>query len=211
MNEMKDSEFKRMFRMSRRAFQNLLDKVSPELSVDENQATRGSGSPNLPQTALAATIRWLAGGSYLDICALFGLDFHNFFNRNYVLWKTITILDNVLTLGINFSDDEELEQTFEEFGKLCDGRMRGCAMAIDGWVCKTRKPTTKEVGISIKNYRNRKGCWGLVVLAGCDALCRFNYLSARTSGFLPTITFVREQKVSKYARITYTCKIRANT
>ena len=78
MNEMKDSEFKRMFRMSRRAFQNLLDKVSPELSVDENQAIRGSGSPILPQTALAATIRWLAGGSYLDICALFGLDFHNF-------------------------------------------------------------------------------------------------------------------------------------
>jgi hypothetical protein len=78
MNEMKDSEFKRMFRMSRRAFQNLLNKVSPELSVDEKQAIRGSGFPILPQTALAATIRWLAGGSYLDICALYGLDVHNF-------------------------------------------------------------------------------------------------------------------------------------
>ena len=31
-------------------------------------------------------------------------------------------------------------------------------------------------------YRNRHGCWGLVVLAGCDARCRFTMFSCKNSG-----------------------------
>jgi hypothetical protein len=31
-------------------------------------------------------------------------------------------------------------------------------------------------------YRNRHGCWGTVVLAGCDARCRFTMFSCKNSG-----------------------------
>jgi hypothetical protein len=55
-------------------------------------------------------------------------------------------------------------------------------MAIDGLVVKTRQPKKDEVGLSVKSYRNRKGCWGIIVLGGCDARCRFTMWSARHSG-----------------------------
>ena len=60
--------------------------------------------------------------------------------------------------------------------------MDKCVMAIDGWVCKTRQPTLKEVGNTIGSYRNRKQCWAILVLAGCDSKCRFNMFSAKWSG-----------------------------
>jgi hypothetical protein len=32
------------------------------------------------------------------------------------------------------------------------------------------------------SYRNRKQCWGLVIMAGCDAQCRFTMFAANSSG-----------------------------
>lgn len=55
-------------------------------------------------------------------------------------------------------------------------------LAIDGWVCKTRQPTAKEVNGNIMAYRNRKGCWGILILAGCDADLKFHLFSAQNSG-----------------------------
>jgi len=54
-------------------------------------------------------------------------------------------------------------------------------MAIDGWVVRTRKPHHNEVDNTMA-YRNRHGCWGLVVMAGCDARCRFTMFSLVSSG-----------------------------
>ena len=34
-----------------------------------------------PETCLAITLRFLAGGSYLDICFAFGIDFDWFFHQ----------------------------------------------------------------------------------------------------------------------------------
>ena len=59
-----------------------------------------------------------------------------------------------------------------DFATYSNGELRGCVTAIDGWVARTRKPHHREVE-DIMAYRNRHGCWGLVVLAGCDARCRF--------------------------------------
>lgn len=55
-------------------------------------------------------------------------------------------------------------------------------MAIDGWVCRTRQPMVKEVGLDVKAFRNRNSCWAIVVLAGCDAKLRFDMVSVRSSG-----------------------------
>jgi hypothetical protein len=60
--------------------------------------------------------------------------------------------------------------------------MPGCVSALDGWVVKTRQPTKAEAGPSIMSYRNRKQIWGMLVLGGCDARCKFNFFSTRCSG-----------------------------
>jgi hypothetical protein len=41
----------------------------------------------------------------------------------------------------------------------------GCILALDGLVVMTRKPKINEVK-RVTSYRNRKGCWAIVVLAG---------------------------------------------
>ncbi len=57
----------------------------------------------------------------------------------------------------------------------------GWVSAIDGWVCKTRKPHQSKVR-GVMAYQNHHGCWGLVVLAGCDANCHYNIFSCMYSG-----------------------------
>ena len=54
-------------------------------------------------------------------------------------------------------------------------------MAIDGWVCVTKKPFKTEVH-DVMKFRNRKGVWGIVVLAGCDVNLKFHMWSCTSSG-----------------------------
>ena len=66
-------------------------------------------------------------------------------------------------------------------GKAASDYWDGCLMAIDGWVCQTRKPTKDEV-FDVNKFRNRYGIWGFVVLAGCDAKTKFCMWSCVSSG-----------------------------
>ena len=120
MSEYSNDEFERMFRLSRVGFEKLLREISTDLVHNEQQAINSSGSPIITVTRLAATLRFLAGGSYLDICGMFGLDQRNFFNKNYILWKTIHAIDRKLDLGLSL-DAEYLADTAKGFSKLSKG------------------------------------------------------------------------------------------
>ena len=181
MDAMNPNDFRRMFRMKRESFTKLETKLAEKLKINVQKGINSSGSSISVKTRLAATIRWLAGGSYHDICFSFGLDPSNFFNKRYVLWPTIVALDGILELGFSL-DEESLSKVAAGFEAASNGQLRGCVSAIDGWVCRTRCPKVSEAGMAVKNYRNRKGFWGIVVLAGCDAKCRFNIFSAQWSG-----------------------------
>lgn len=176
MSNMTDVEFQSNFRLSRIAFADLLGMVSPYLESSKKNKDR-----ILPVTKLAATLRWLGGGSYLDISNTYGLDHTNFFNDFYILWPTIDAIEKCLPIGFNLNIDM-LRETAAGFSKYSYGHMTGCVMAVDGWVCKTRCPTREEVGLSISQYRNRKCAWGIVVMAGCDHKCRFTFVSANSCG-----------------------------
>ncbi len=182
MSGLSEFEFPRMFRMSRVSIGKLLDLIKTKISLSTprgiQQAINSSGSYIPSVTKLAATIRWLAGGSYLDIAFEFGLDPANFFSKHYFLWNTINAIDEVIKLGFS-TNHQNLSDTAQGFSKFSKGQMTGCVLAIHGWVCHTRQPKRSEVGDCITSYRNRKCCWGLIVLAGCDASCRFTLISAR--------------------------------
>lgn len=178
-------EFRQMFRMTRSSFNKLCDMITPYLQVNMKQAICSSKSPITVRTRLACTLRWLAGGSHLDIANLFGVSMSNFFNRKYgVLWRTMRALDIALLLTFK-TDRRTLRRTAKAFSKFCgeEGReiMTGCVMALDGLVIKTRQPRSTECD-AISSYRNRKGCFAIVCLAGCDASCRFTFFSAEHSG-----------------------------
>ena len=74
-------------------------------------------------TRLAVTLRWLAGGSYSEIC--FALEF--LLVLFLKLWDTIAALNYVLEIGFPLYDEANL---VEKFLKDFLNRMKGCVMAI---------------------------------------------------------------------------------
>lgn len=69
VEQLSNKEFSSMFRMNREGFNTLYAKVCPFLhDTNEEMARVSSDSCITKKTKLYATLRWLAGGSSLDIC-----------------------------------------------------------------------------------------------------------------------------------------------
>lgn len=68
-----DFTFRRAFRLSRRSFSRLVDKLKPALKVDESMACRSSGSAISAEVCVAVMLRVMAGASYLDLIMMFGV------------------------------------------------------------------------------------------------------------------------------------------
>ena len=66
-----DRQFKQRFRMSRNTFSGLLANIRHALEVNEVMATRSSGEPVYPYLQQCIALRYLAGGSYLDIADVY--------------------------------------------------------------------------------------------------------------------------------------------
>ena len=65
--ELTDPQFKQRFRMTRSAFAGLLATIRHDLEKNEGMALRSSKEPVFPYLQLCIALRYLAGGSYLDI------------------------------------------------------------------------------------------------------------------------------------------------
>jgi hypothetical protein len=179
-----DAQFRTMFRMSRASFEKLLELIEPFMpESDEEMAHRSSGSVVSNRTKLHITLRWLAGGSYLDLIMLWGVAKGTFFDTGErgVVWPVIEAIDQAFLLGLPVHDRAELLRMADKFSHFTRGEMWGCVTAIDGWVARTRQPFGWEVD-DVKAYYNRHGFFGLVVLAGCDACCRFTMFSCKNTG-----------------------------
>ncbi len=69
--ELTDAQFKQRFRMKRPAFEGLLQTIRHDLERNEGMAIRSSKEPVFPYLQLCICLRYLAGGSYLDIASLY--------------------------------------------------------------------------------------------------------------------------------------------
>ena len=188
MNEMDsipDSQFRRMFRMTRPSFERLLelltDHIGPRSEASIGKAVNSSGSITTLRTALAVTLRWLAGASYLDLCFAFGVAIGSFYADGGILWGTMEAINELFEIGLPLDDENKLQQVAAEYAKYSYGHLSNCISAIDGWVNRTRCPTAAEVLFPLA-YRNRKGFWGQVIIAGCEANLRFNIFSCLGTG-----------------------------
>lgn len=141
MDDLSDRDFTRMFRVSRARFADILGKISPKLERDVQQAKNSSGGPITPKTKLAVTLRWLAGGCYLDICFGFGVANGSFYNAERgPLWPTVRALDEAYDLKFPCDDLDRLQQIGAEFGAHSRGILQNCVGAVDGLLIRTRAP-----------------------------------------------------------------------
>jgi len=123
----------------------------------------------------------LAGGAVYDICFAFGVAIGSFYAPDEILWRTLQAIDKHLKIEFPSNDRSTLEAISEGFLDYTHGRMKGCVVAMDVWVCRTRQPFRSEVS-NVISYRNRKNLWGMVCFAGCDHRGKLLIFSARCSG-----------------------------
>lgn len=168
MDEMPDSLFKKMFRLDRATFDAhvfLLQDHMPKRNVQK--AINSSGSEISMKTRLAVTLRWLAGGSHLDVCFAFAISSGAFYGPDGCLWSTLKCLDECISLSFPIDSPDDLNRLADEFGHHSQQAFQGCVGAIDGLLIKTRAPFHSEHS-NPSAFKNRKCCYGILALAVAD-------------------------------------------
>jgi len=163
--------FKRQLRMKKQSFDKLLSYVREDLTVDLRQACR-RGGPIIPELCLHMTLRWLAGGSHLDICDIAGVAQASFYR---VIWKTIVALVLCPELAIKFPKTaHEIEKAMSGFASIStETAIKNCVGVIDGYLLRTRVPSKKEAGNVRAFFSGHYQCYGVNVQGIADHHSRF--------------------------------------
>jgi hypothetical protein len=177
-----EADFRRMFRMDRDSFFEIVARIDGIIQKDAQRATNSSGSPISNVCRLAVTLRWLAGASYLDLCWAWGVARGTFYSPDRgVLWPTIDALDELFDLGMDITNDLALSTLSDGFERHSGGLLKGCVMAIDGLLVRTRAPTVNEVH-NRKDWLCRKGGFAMLCMAGADVEGRIVMATANYCG-----------------------------
>jgi hypothetical protein len=164
--------FRRHLRMTYTSFSKLLDRIKVLIDVDDAMAYKRGGKI-IPEIHLYATIRYLAGASYSDICVFCGISVPSFY---CILWRTIKAINH--TLKIEFpSSEEECAVLAEGFERAShSGVIKNCVGAIDGYllaIATPRKSHANNVRSYFSGHYQRNG---INIQAACDADCRFTFM-----------------------------------
>jgi hypothetical protein len=122
-----------------------------------------NSEPVSPELKLSMTLRWLAGGSYLDIYQMHGVSYTQF---NESLWTTIDAINDAILFHFQFMILAlfNLEQGFAAKSDSHQS-LRGCVGEVDGCLIRIRPPNAKE-DASPKRYYSRFSLFEILVVLG---------------------------------------------
>ena len=125
--------FKRSYRLHRDDFMDLLSKIRPRVEYSNPFGTHhcddDCGHID-PLIQLAATLRLLAGGSYLDICFGYHISTGTIYK---VFWRVLKAIDAVVdNINFDYDSEEAMEELEATFAKISKGAFRGTVAAGDG-------------------------------------------------------------------------------
>jgi len=183
---MTSTEFARYYRISKPRFEQVVRDITPrprELRKKRAAATRGGHGKTFIEydLRLSIALRYLAGGSYLDLMYLHGVGKSSVF---HLLWDTLERVDAALpefTLEDDIHDLERCKELSAAFAAKTDGHIVGAIAAWDGIAVKVERPCYKDASNQNK-FWCRKGFPAVSVQAACDADRRFSYFSLEFAG-----------------------------
>jgi DDE superfamily endonuclease len=172
--------FHRRLRMSKASFDTLLSYVYHDLLVDEEMAKLRGGSI-IPDLCLYCTLRFLAGGSYLDIVDIAGISKPSFYR---VVWKTIMALVKCPQLSMSFpKSPEQITKLIAGFTSISfDHAITNCVGVVDGYLMRIRTPSKKTIANVRSCFSGHYQCYGLNIQAVADYRCRFLYFAVAAPG-----------------------------
>ena len=166
--------------MSKESFDKLLGYIRHDLMVNETMANQKGGAI-IPEMCLFCTLRWLAGGSHLDICDIVGISKSSFYR---VVWKTIRSIVQAKALEIRFpTSSQELEQAMKCIASVSKQEsIQNCVGVVDGCLLRIRVPTVKEAGNVKSFFSGHYQCYGVNIQAVCYHRSRFMFFSFASPG-----------------------------
>ena len=176
--------FYSMYRMDYHAFQKLVNLIDSSVRKNGVMAERRTGkSCGLITTeiALHCALRWLAGGSYLDIRITARISKSSFYLYAH---RCIDAINNCPDLRYKFpTTTVQLQNTADDFNRLSShGIFEGCVGAVDGLLLRTRAPASAHVGNVRSFYSGHYKSYGHNIQAVCDSQCRFVFMAANSPG-----------------------------
>lgn len=206
LRRMKWSEFclrdefflNRALRMSLSSFTKLVMVLDESLKVDSKMGSIRGGEIE-PSLAVFATLRWLAGGSYLDISALCGMSKTTFFEKKDRVLMAIVASKNPLLDNIHFPQShEECSKAAAGFqSKSFSGAMKNVVSVLDGYLLRIQVPCVKDVGNVRSFFNGHYQCYGVNLQAACDSECRFTFIGAAGPGVMPDRDAVNQVALGK--------------
>jgi DDE superfamily endonuclease len=170
----------RRLRMRKDSFDKLVLLLQEDLVVNEAAANKRGGAI-LPEICLYCTLRYLAGGSYLDITDIAGISQSSFYR---VVWKTITAIVKCSDLRIVFpTTGEEVKAAIGGFASIStEGVIKNCAGVVDGYLLRIKVPTKEEVKNVRSFFSGHYQCYGVNIQAAADHNSRFIHFSFAAPG-----------------------------
>uniref|UniRef100_A0A0C3UFT8 DDE Tnp4 domain-containing protein n=1 Tax=Guillardia theta (strain CCMP2712) TaxID=905079 RepID=A0A0C3UFT8_GUITC len=173
---MQGDYFRRYYRVSWNTFQVILTRISPMIDKADVFASRGCITSEI---RLACVLRWLAGGSHLDITSVHGIS-------STAFWDAVDlILDSINTgfdISFPFNDDLEMQKIAHGFANLhASPLFHHCVGAVDGMLLQIQSPASSDTQTPSR-FWCRKGFYALNVQGVCDSTMRFVYVGINAPG-----------------------------
>jgi hypothetical protein len=171
---------RRHLRMPLSSFYKLLSYIKEGLSVNNTKANNGGGVI-LPEICLFCTLRWLAGGSYLDIFALTGVSIPSFYR---VVYLTLRLIIECPKLDIKLPQTKkECEAAAARFRSISyKEAITNCIGVIDGYLLRIYTPPKAQTGNVKSYYSGHYSCYGINIEAVCDHHSRFIFFAIAAPG-----------------------------
>jgi DDE superfamily endonuclease len=187
--------FHRTIRMEIKSFKLLVTLLDPILdNCKEMSIIKGSDIYFSTEVYLFCTLRYLSGGSYLDIIALTGMSKPYFYN---IVWKTISAIiqcNHPLINNIKFpttvDDCKDAAANFESISS--NSAINNCVSVVDGYLLSIQTPSQKEVGNVRSYFSGHYQKYGINLQASCDHHCRFTFIGVAGPGVMADRDAIQE-------------------
>jgi hypothetical protein len=182
----KDNRFKRLFGVTKEQFKALVERIVYLASSDAGTAGRSKGGrPEevCTEIKLAMTLRYLRGGSYLDISDVFNVHDRTLYRAVDAMLLALNdrrVLPE-LSLPQDLKSPSRLAALAAGFAHRSCNVIHTCVGAIDGILLPIICPAQTHAK-NQRQYWCRKQFWAINVQAIVDAQSRFIYASVRYPG-----------------------------
>ena len=192
--------FRRLYRMELESFVKLCSILEPHIGVDTKMSNiRTSKGKITTEIALHCLLRWLAGGSYLDIRLSAGISRSSFYRCIHNAMNTISTIGDIATLSFP-PNENQIVQLAAEFKDISGtaGILNGCVGVMDGFLLQTCTPSKGGSNGNVKAYfSGHYQCYGVNIQGVCDSKCRFTFLAAAAPGGANDIVAFRRCKLQE--------------